>query len=135
MDFELSKNLEAKYLNNDEMRSAMAELENSYPDLVEVLMNEAQWNTEVPAIFLRKEDKAAIDDDGKINIALFGSIYGSQPLGREMLIRLARHLCEGYKQADSSIRRLLDSVNLYIFPMIDFEFFDPSNDGKTIHIK
>ena len=80
MDFELSQNLEAKYLNNDEMRSAMAELENAYPDLAEVLMNEAQWNTEVPAIFLRKED-ATIDDDGKINIALFGSIYGSQPLG------------------------------------------------------
>lgn len=81
-------------------------------------------------LLLQKEEA----DDEKINIALFGALYGSQPLGREMLIRLARHLSEGYKRSDDpSIRRLFDSVNLYIFPMIDFEFFDPANDGDCTY--
>ena len=79
---------------------------------------------------LQKEEA----DDEKINIALFGALYGSQPLGREMLIRLARHLGEGHERAvEPSIRRLFDSVNLYIFPMIDFEFFDPANDGDCTY--
>ena len=131
MDFNLDSNLEPKYLNNDEMKSAMANLENTYPDLIEVLMNDAGWSTEIPALYLRKNENDVNNNDEKINVAFFGSLYGAQPIGREMLIRLARHLGEGYKKADSSIIRLIDSVNIYLLPMIDYEHFDPSLDGES----
>ena len=131
MDFSLDSNLEPKYLNNDEMKSAMANLENTYPDLIEVLMNDAGWSTEIPALYLRKNENDVNNNDEKINVAFFGSLYGAQPIGREMLIRLARHLGEGYKKADSSIIRLIDSVNIYLLPMIDYEHFDPSLDGES----
>ena len=68
-------------------------------------------------------------DQEKINLAIFGSVYGAQPVGRELLIRLARHLCHGYANHDAKSRQLLDNANLYLFPMVDYDFFDPSNEG------
>lgn len=126
-DYGIADNLKSKYLSNDEMRSEMAELENAFPDLIEVMMNEAYWSTEVPAIFMRSNEDQGNDE--KINLALFGSLYGSQPLGRELLIRLARHLGYGFRKQDPKILRLFRSVNIYIFPMVDSDFFDPVNDG------
>lgn len=125
-DFLIKENLKASYLDNDQMRSAMADLENMYPDLVEVKMNDAQWSTQVPAVLLSTK---LSEEDEKVSIGLFGSVYGSQPLGRELLIRLARHLAKGYTEKDTSIVGLLASANIYIFPMIDYDLFDPKNEG------
>lgn len=126
-DFDIKENLEATYLTNDQLKAAMADLENLYPDLVEVKMNEAQWNTHVPAILMHSGSER--ENDEKINIGLFGSVYGSQPLGRELLIRLARHLAKGHQKADASIIGLLANANIYLFPMVDYEFFDVINEG------
>lgn len=129
-DFQIKENLAASYLDNDQMRSAMADLENMYPDLVEVKMNDAQWSTQVPAILLSTKIS---EEDEKVSIGLFGSVYGSQPLGRELLIRLARHLAKGYTDKETSIVGLLASANIYIFPMIDYDLFDPKNEGDCTY--
>ena len=72
-DFGINENLKPSYMSNDQMLEAMANLENEYSEVVKVRTNEAEWNRLVPTI--------QIGDSGKINIALFGSIYGSQPAG------------------------------------------------------
>ena len=86
-DFGLKANLKAEYLSNTELEAAMANLENEYPGFAEVFLNEADWSSVVPAIKLSSGDMA---DDNRANVALFGGVYGSQPLGREILLRLAR---------------------------------------------
>lgn len=123
-DFDLSENLSPKYMSNNKLLGAMANLENEFPSLAETLMNDADWSTKTPAIFLRHGEP-----DGKINIALFGSVYGSQPVGRELLIRLARHLGKGYQQRDPGILRLFASANVYLLPIVDGEHFDVHNSG------
>ena len=65
----------------------MANLENEYPGFAEVFLNEADWSSVVPAVRLSSGER---QDDDRANVALFGGAYASQPLGREMLIRLAR---------------------------------------------
>ena len=54
---------------------------------MEVFLNEADWSSVVPAIKLSSGDR---QDDDRVSVALFGGAYASQPLGREMLLRLAR---------------------------------------------
>ena len=126
-DYDLKENLATTYLSNDQMRSTMADLENQYPDLLETKMNEAEWNVQVPALYIRNDSDAATE---KINIALFGSVYGAQPVGRELLIRLARHICQGYiHHRDPQWIQLLNNANLYLFPMVDYDYFDPANQG------
>ena len=62
-------------------------------------------------------------------------MYGSQPLGRELIIRLARHLAKGYTKQDQEIVQLFGAANLYLFPMIDYEFFDTSNEGDCSYCR
>ncbi len=126
-DFDIKDNLATKYLGNDGMKSAMADLENAYPDLVQAEMNEAEWNRQVPALVMTRQDGK---EEQKINIGIFGSVYGSQPLGRELVIRLARHLAQGFTHAqDEQIVSLLSNAKLFLFPLIDYEYFDISNEG------
>ena len=127
-DFGIEENLSTQYVSNDQMRTAYAELENAFPDYCEAKMNEADWNTKVPVLYLHGNETGLIDQE-KINLALFGSVYGAQPVGRELLIRLARHLCHGYTNHDAKSRQLLDNANLYLFPMVDYDFFDPAHEG------
>ena len=58
-----------------------------------------------------------------MNVAFFGGVFGSQPVGREVVIRFARHLAEGGKRTDVTINRLLDRLNVYLLPNIDGEGF------------
>ena len=57
-------------------------------------------------------------------MAFFGGVYGSQPVGREMVMRLARHVAEGAKRNDVTISRLLDKLNIYFLPTIDRDGFE-----------
>ena len=51
-DFDIEENLSTGYLSNDQMRTAFADLENAFPDYCEAKMNEADWNTKVPVLYL-----------------------------------------------------------------------------------
>ena len=89
MDYGLKANLKPEYLANSRLEEAMANLENEYPGFAEVFLNEADWSSVVPAVRLSSGDR---QDDDRANVALFGGAYASQPLGREMLLRLARYV-------------------------------------------
>ena len=81
------------YLSNDEIKEAIGQLENDFPEVAEAHMNEASWSTAVPAVSFKTEEQNGLRK--KLNVALIGGLYGSQPVGRELLIRLARHLGKG----------------------------------------
>ena len=52
-------------------------------------------------------------DDGKAHIGLVGSFIGGG--GNEMLLRLSRHLAEGWKRADPTVADILRSAVLHVF--------------------
>ena len=60
----------------------------------------------------------------QINVALFGGVYGSQPVGREMVMRLARHIAEGAKRNDVTVSKLLSKINIYFMPKVDGDGFE-----------
>ena len=66
-------------------------------------------------------------EEGKIHIGLIGGIFASQPVGREILLRLARHILKGNKEGDHFISNLLDRVVLHFLPGVDpsFEHIKP----------
>ena len=127
-DFSIKDNLDINnYLNNDDVKSALADLENSYHDVAEALINEADWQIEVPGVKLETDTNSTVP---KLNVLLVGGLYGSQPLGREVLIRLARHLGEGYKRGDNIVTMILKRSNIFILPGVDMKGF---GDAKLGH--
>ncbi len=120
-----------RYMTNSEVESHLANLENDYPKLATVFLNEADWSSVVPALLLSDEDLHKYDPPlDKTKVALFGGLYGNQPIGREMLLRLARHLGEGHKRSDSRILNLFRQCDVYILPMVDLAGFTDGNEGK-----
>ncbi len=115
------------YLSSTELDEAVANLENEYPESVEVFMNEAGWSTVISAV---KISDGGDDPANKSNVALFGGVYSSQPVGRELLLRLARHLAEGQKRGDGRVTSLLNRANVFILPAVDARGFEPGREGK-----
>ena len=137
-DFDLQGNLAAEsYLNNEELKAALASIENSYPTIVEALINEADWQMETPALKLSMDDEEEKGGEGKqpprprkLRLLLVGGLYGSQPVGRELLLRLARHIGEGVKQGENVITMILKGSVIYIVPAVDMEGFSRAKVGS-----
>jgi carboxypeptidase D len=57
-------------------------------------------------------------DDGLPEFKYIGNMHGDEVVGREMLVKLIRHLCEGYGR-DDDVTRLVNSVHIYIMPTMN----------------
>lgn len=58
-------------------------------------------------------------EENKYHIGLIGGLFASQPIGREMLLRLATHILKGNQIGDPPIERILKNSVLHFVPYID----------------
>lgn len=58
-------------------------------------------------------------EETKYRVALISNLYGSQPLGQEVLLNLARHLATAYTIGEPIHQRLLRNAVLHFIPNID----------------
>lgn len=61
-------------------------------------------------------------DENKFRIALVGGLFASQPVGREILLRLATHILMGGQIGNPPIQTMLDNAILHIIPAVDPKF-------------
>ncbi|GMT25463.1 hypothetical protein PFISCL1PPCAC_16760, partial [Pristionchus fissidentatus] len=52
-----------------------------------------------------------------------GNMHGNEPVGRELLIRLADHLCAGFVSKDKDVMALLNSTSIHILPSMNPDGF------------
>ncbi|XP_064099960.1 carboxypeptidase D-like isoform X1 [Macrobrachium nipponense] len=126
-DFSITENLLGDYLNNSQLNEAMADIENQHKDIAEFLLNDNEWSMKVHA--LQMGIKPVDGPDNRARIVIFGGLYGSQPVGRELVIRLARHLGEGWNRKDEQIQKLLKETQIILVPAVDIEGFVTSEPG------
>ncbi|XP_023220192.1 carboxypeptidase D-like [Centruroides sculpturatus] len=125
-DFGITENIQEKYLDNDELHSVMRTIAMDNEDIVRSVINNGSNNIIVHClVFSSQEHKFDIP-----KIALIGGLHGDQPVGREMLLRLIRHLLRGYRMGDKRIKNLLETVSIHIFPSIDDKGFTVSVPGE-----
>uniref|UniRef100_A0A158P615 Peptidase_M14 domain-containing protein n=1 Tax=Angiostrongylus cantonensis TaxID=6313 RepID=A0A158P615_ANGCA len=60
----------------------------------------------------------------KPEIKYIGNIHGNEPLGRELLIRLADYLCEAFNEKDKEVLQLLNSTSIHILPTMNPDGFN-----------
>ena len=58
-------------------------------------------------------------EENKYHIGLIGGLFASQPMGREILLRLATHILMGNQIGDPPIQRILNNSVLHFVPGID----------------
>ncbi len=57
-------------------------------------------------------------------------MHGNEPVGRELLIHLARYLLTMSKAGDRRAARILDSVDLHVLPTMNPDGFKRADEGK-----
>ena len=58
-------------------------------------------------------------EENKFHIGLVGGLFASQPVGREVLLRLATHILMGNQLEDPPIQRILNNTVLHFLPGVD----------------
>ncbi|XP_045606806.2 carboxypeptidase D isoform X3 [Procambarus clarkii] len=126
-DFGAEDNLMQDYLNNSALNAAMADIENKYKDVAEFLANDNAWSMKVHALRMGTENERGIDN--RVRVLIFGGLYGAQPVGRELVIRLARHLGAGWAKKNREIQKLLQETQIFLVPAVDTNGFDRAEPG------
>ncbi|XP_033351181.1 carboxypeptidase D-like [Bombus vosnesenskii] len=117
-DFRLMTNLDNIYLTNVELSDKFNQLENDQPNIAE-FQAQGESLISVDIRSLKVTHNMGAPEENKYHIGLIGGLFASQPIGREMLLRLATHILKGNQIGDPPIERILKNSVLHFVPYID----------------
>jgi len=61
---------------------------------------------------------------GKPEMKYVGNMHGNEAIGRELLIRLADHMCEAWNSGDKEITHLINATNIHLMPAMNPDGFE-----------
>ncbi|EFN82672.1 Carboxypeptidase D [Harpegnathos saltator] len=116
-DFGLRANLLDGYLKNSELNARFSQLENHQPDVAEFVAGETLVSMAIRSLKITHD--IGSPDERKFRVALVGGLFASQPVSREISLRLATHILMGNQIGDPPIQRILDNAILHFIPGVD----------------
>ncbi|XP_053976263.1 carboxypeptidase D-like [Hylaeus volcanicus] len=116
-DFRLRANLQNVYLKNPELSARFSQLENHQPNIAEFQAGDSLVSMAIHS--LKITHNMGAPEENKLHIGLIGGLFASQPVGREILLRLATHILMGNQLGDPPIQRILNNTVLHFVPGVD----------------
>ncbi len=115
------------YHNYTQLYDFLTKMNNQYPDMTSLFsIGKSNQGREQYGIRINTKSRAPVPQNMDMNIPLpkpkfkyIGNIHGDETVGREILIKLVETLLEQYNATNPRIKKLLDSIDLYIIPSMN----------------
>ncbi|KAG5682478.1 hypothetical protein PVAND_011829 [Polypedilum vanderplanki] len=130
-DFRILENiLHTKYHTNREIEVIFRELENKHPLIAQFEDdgNEEFYNS------LKVTDSIGETEETKVHIMILSSVFESSPLGREIMVNLARHIITSYTTKEPLMIELLKNIVIH-FVVVNTNFnrvYEQFNANESI---
>uniref|UniRef100_A0A0K8SAU1 Peptidase M14 domain-containing protein n=1 Tax=Lygus hesperus TaxID=30085 RepID=A0A0K8SAU1_LYGHE len=79
----------------------------------------AQYDVENGIPCLKISADVALGSERKFQVALLGGLYGVEPVGSELSLRIARHLTAAFRNNEPNTREILENAVLHVVPIVD----------------
>lgn len=115
-DYRVIENVvKTRYHSNSELDNAMAQLEAKYPEQANVETNDNEISMEYHS--LKLSTRMGSPEETKLHILIMSSVFDSMPIGRELVMDLARHMMQGFKQGEPLVLDILENAVLHFVPL------------------
>ncbi|XP_065337863.1 carboxypeptidase D-like [Cloeon dipterum] len=116
-DFNIAENMSPtfSYMRNVEIEGVLFNLERLFETFNEFEKIENEYNV------ITVGTEARVPSE-KMNILLIGGLQPDEPIGREILVRFARHLTIGAQKSNPAIMNLLSKASFIIVPGANNQF-------------
>jgi len=114
------QNLPGRYHRYIELRSALVTLRNAHPDIVKLDTVGVSTRLGIPILRLKISSIPHIDQD-KPAAFICGGAHANEVLGPEVVLGFAQDLLQRYSQGDTLVARLINSLEIFLIPMINPE--------------
>ncbi|KAH7657376.1 Metallocarboxypeptidase D protein [Dioscorea alata] len=119
------------YMSNSELEMAIKEFGRRCSNISRVYSIGKSVNS-VPLWVIEISDKPGKDEAGP-SFKFIGNVHGDEPVGRELLIRLANWLCDNYMK-DSLAMLIVKHVHLHILPTMNPDGFALRRRGNANNV-
>ena len=69
---------------------------------------------------------------GEPEFKYVGNMHGNEVVGREMLLKLMNELCDGYKDEDEDVKKLIDNTRIHIMPTMNPDGWEIANNQPLV---
>lgn len=63
------------------------------------------------------------------SVGLVGSLQGKDVVGRELVLTFIEYLCEGYRNKDARVVKLLQGTDIHVIPSVDVDGNEMAKEG------
>ncbi|CAG2171580.1 unnamed protein product, partial [Oppiella nova] len=121
---------DTEYLKHQQMVEYLNQLRDNYTHLVELSsIGKSVQNRELMTIAITNRSNGSTTRQVlKPMFKYVANIHGNEALGRQLLLMLAKHLCDGYGR-DQRVTRMLDTTEVHLMPSLNPDGFESAKEG------
>ncbi|KAB0802949.1 hypothetical protein PPYR_05135 [Photinus pyralis] len=114
-----SRQFEFKHHNNEELLQVLEDVNAKCPNITRIYTLSETSVLGVPLYIIEFSTEPGHHEIMKPEFKYIGNMHGNEVLGRELLLKLADHLCEEYKNGNLNIRALIENTRMHIMPSMN----------------
>jgi len=108
-----------KHHNNTELRQVLEEVHKKCPNITRIYPLEFTSVKGEPLVVIELSDNPGKHEILEPEFKYVGNMHGNEVLGRELLLKLAEHLCAKYREGDAEIISLVHATRIHILPSLN----------------